>query len=108
MDGFGLFGTSQSRERSEEAKTDKHAAAETPTEVASNATTQYGCSRTGNQSIDAVGYRGDCHEEKPKHHGLKHGRRKGTQELREKGSKENRSFRVEQGNNQAVTENSLD
>lgn len=107
MNGFGLLGISRSRKRSEDTRTDKHAAAETPAEVVNNATTQYGRNRSGNQSINAVGYGGNCHEEETRRHGLKHGRRNGTQELREKGGKENRRFRVEQGNNETVTKDTL-
>jgi len=104
---LGLFGTARPCQCSEDAKTDEHSATETPTDAANNAAAQRWRGSTRSQSVGAVGYRGDCHEERTKRHALKHRRRIGTQELRQKRSKENRGLGIEESNDETVPEDAL-
>lgn len=106
-DGLGLFGTARPRQRGEDAKTDEHSATETPTNAAKGAAAQHWRGSARGQSVGAVGYCGDCYEERAKRHALKHGRRIGTQELRQKRSKENRSLGIEESNDETIAEDAL-
>lgn len=99
-----LFRTTPARQRSKNAQTDEHAAAETPADAANKAAAQCSRRRPHGQSVSAVGDRGDCHEKKTERHALKHGRRIGAQKLRQKSGKENRRLGVEQSHHETVTE----